>query len=89
MQIGVGESGGLKSLLAAIDGDDEAQSLLAAKALASVVGGAPALQEMLLDAGGPEVLIRNLDAPAMAQTDADKREHIPDSSYSGSTPLLQ
>lgn len=75
LQIGVGESGGLKALLAAVDEEDEAQSALAAKALASVVCGTPALQEVLLDAGGADVLIRHLDAPEMPQTDEkNKRE---------------
>ena len=74
LQIGVGESGGLNALLAAIDVEDEAQSALAAKALASVVRSTPALQEVLLDAGGADVLIRHLNAPEMPQADAESEE---------------
>ena len=74
-QIGVGESGGLRSLLAAIDRGSDAQSALAAKALGSVVRSTPALQEVLLDAGGADVLIRHLDATP--QADMDKGKHCP------------
>lgn len=62
-------------LLAAIDGGNEAQSALAAKALGSVVRGTPALQEVLLDAGGADVLIRHLDAPETPQADMDRGEN--------------
>ncbi len=61
-------------LLAAIDKGDEAQSALAAKALASVISGTQALQEVLLDAGGTDVLMRHLEAPEVPRADEDKGE---------------
>ena len=64
----------MRSLLTAISEGDEAQSALAAKALASVVGGTPALQEVLLDAGGEDVLVRHLDAPKTPQADERQSE---------------
>jgi len=73
-QIGVGEAGGVKLLLAAIDKGDEAQSALAAKALASVIRGTQALQEVLLDAGGTNVLMRHLEAPETHRADENKGE---------------
>ncbi len=60
-----------------MEGGSEAQSALAAKALGSVVRGTPALQEVLLDAGGADVLIRHLDAQETAQADKETGEHCP------------
>ena len=74
LQIGIGEGGGVRSLLAAIGEGSQAQSALAAKALASVVGGTPSLQEVLLDSGGANVLTRHLDAPQTPQADTTKGE---------------
>ena len=74
LQIGIGEAGGVKTLMAAIAEGDEARGALAARALAAVVHGTPALQEMLLDTGGAPFLVEQLDAPEGSQPDEDKGE---------------
>ena len=64
----------MKTLIAAIAEGDEARGALAARALAAVVRGTPALQEMLLDSGGAPFLAGQLDAPEGSQPDEDKGE---------------
>lgn len=66
----------MKALLAAIEGPDEATGALAAKALTGVISGTPALQELLLDAGGAPVLIRQLDAPNATPTEAEDSKGV-------------
>ena len=64
----------MKTLMAAVAEGDEARGALAARALAAVVRGTPALQEMLLDSGGAPILVEQLDAPEGSQPDEDKGE---------------